>query len=119
MPLLTGLYVISESDSPLEVHTVSAAALPEAVASIAAGRSPVESQPEWDLLLTRQAVVYDYHTPEQRARAKTFDQIRELLGGHLSNMQAIKIGEVQRLYAVGGQSADGQWVVLTCELIET
>ncbi len=118
-PLVSGLLVMSEMDAPLQAQVLPGATLTEAVAPLAAGYTGIEPQPEWDVLLTRQAVVYDYHTAEQRAEKARFDRLREWVAANLSDVQALKLGEVRRLYVLGGRAADGQWVVLTCELVET
>lgn len=119
--LTDGLMVLSESDAPLHVHTY--ASLTEAAVGMAkqarAPQTPAPSGGPWQQLLERQGTQRDYHKPAQAERARRFRELIPFLEGHLKALTAYRVGEVEVDWFLAGQASDGQWVVLTTQLVES
>lgn len=60
-----------------------------------------------------------WHGEDERAVLKKFRDLEKILRDKLSRLTIFKIGEVQKKVYILGQSAEGEWLGLETESLET
>ncbi len=115
-----GLLYLSETDAPL-VPVESAATDAEAAArelAEADAAAPVETV-SVDHFFRNAVVERETDTDEMRATAARFRKLVETIHRLLPDAKVVRVGEMNVTAIVLGQAADGHWVGLRTELVET
>ena len=118
----SGLYFISETDSPLEVFQLqNNTANPSNQLLALSGKeqgSAIEEQ-ELDYFLRNMVKVYPESTPEQKHTAQRFLQLQQILKEELSGIKVYRIGAVAVDAFIVGKLKDGTYAGLRTKLVET
>ncbi len=118
--LTAGLTVISETDSPVSITTLPAAAnLPDALLAATSAAGEAQQVAQWQDVFGRYANPHPESSTETLANAERFRALQSALAAQLHNLQGWRIGEVQVTACVAGQAPNGDWVVVYCQLVET
>jgi len=117
--LIAGLLFISEADSPLRVERLAEAS---ARAAVLASGKPTEapvSEISVDAFLARAVEDLPYHSPTDRVVVARYRALRDFLSDELAQTRVFRVGEIDvDIYAIG-QTADGDWVGVATQVIET
>jgi len=120
--LTSGLLFISESDHPLRVVRLGAAAeseLPNLVrAAVSRSDAPVQCV-ALEASFQRATRAQPYHTDQDRVSVERYQTLVRFMSGELADARVYRIGEIEvDLYAVG-RSLEGEWLGVATKLIET
>jgi hypothetical protein len=116
-----GLLYGSEKDAPFKVvslkgDTVTASNIAELVGKPA--DSPVETVP-FERFFGELTTTHKWHSTDDRAVVKRYQDLADLLRKELTHRHVFKIGQVKVTIAIVGQAADGTWIGLETDSLET
>lgn len=116
-----GLYYLSETDSPFEVHQLDAVApiVPQLLQLFKRDNTATIEQQDVEFFLRNHTRTYEGATANDEARAERFRRLQELLQQTLINPEVYKIGQIQIDAVITGVTSGGKRIALTTKLVET
>jgi hypothetical protein len=115
--LVEGLWYISESEYPFEIHELSAADTSAALAQI--GLADAQHKDTAAAFWQKLAQVKDWFGEDDKALASRYASLADFFHRHLPNAQYMRKGNTEVQIALIGQAADGKFYALTTKAIET